>query len=232
MTGLTVTGPASSATPGATAQFVATVQMSNSTTQTVTGQAVWQSTNGAVATVSAGAVTAIAVGEADIRATYSGANGSAHITVVPVPPATPTPTPTSFTLTGRVTEQGTGTAVGDVRIVLKDRDVVTSTNSSGNYTLTGLAAGNYTLRASKSGYTLTEPTFSISANRTLDFTIPKVASTPTPTPSPAVCAPRTATCGQATAVCGDGSLSCSQNRSGNMFQPPRRVVLDLPWDAV
>ena len=86
--------------------------------------------------------------------------------------------------------------------------------AAGNYTLTGLAAGNYTLRASKSGYTLTEPTFSISANRTMDFTIAKVASTPTPGPSTSVCAPRTAPCGQATAVCDDGSLSCSQNRSG------------------
>ena len=68
VTGLTVTGPTSAANPGATAQFVATALMSNSTTQTVTSQAVWQSSNGAVASVSgSGTVTAIAAGEADIR---------------------------------------------------------------------------------------------------------------------------------------------------------------------
>ena len=216
ITGVTVTGATSPATVGQTAQFSATANLSNSTTQSVTSQASWQSSNGGVASVSsAGLVTAVSAGDADIRATYSGATGSAHVTVTaPAPAPGPAPSPSGFSLSGRVTEEGTSSGVADVTVEVKDRSIATTTNSAGNYTLTGISAGSYTIRGTKGGYEIAERAVSMSASTTLDFTIKKVPSSPPPTPAPATCGPRTGPCGQATAVCNDGSVSCSANRSG------------------
>lgn len=93
VTGVTVTGPSPSAKPGDTAQFTATAALSNGTTQTASTQATWQSSNTTVATVSSsGLVTAMAAGEADIRATYQSVTGSMHLTVSgPAPPGGPLP---------------------------------------------------------------------------------------------------------------------------------------------
>jgi hypothetical protein len=212
VTGVTVTGPTSSATVGQTAQFSATATLSNSTTQSVTSQASWQSSNGGVASVSgSGMVTALAAGDADLRATYSGSTGSAHITVVaPAPVPGPGPAPSSgFTLTGRVTEAGTNTSLADVRVEVKDHNNAATTSGTGNYTLSGISAGNYTLRGTKSGYDMAEPTVSISGTRTLDFTMRRVSTpsptpSPTPTPSPSCC--RVCTVGKA---CGNTCIERS-----------------------
>src|SRR5438067_972940 len=80
---------------GATTQFSATATLSNGTTQAVTSQASWQSTDTTVATVSSsGAVTGVDGGNADVRATYSGVAGSLGIAV---------PAPPTHTLVGVVT---------------------------------------------------------------------------------------------------------------------------------
>src|SRR3954465_13685460 len=94
VTSVTVTGPSGSAKPGESAQFTATAALSNGTSQTVTNQATWQSSNVGVATISStGLATASGAGDADIRATYQGVPGTAHITVT-APPAPPAPPPT------------------------------------------------------------------------------------------------------------------------------------------
>jgi|SRR5579864_742724 len=68
---VTVTGPTVGV--GLTAQFTATANMSDGTTQNVTTAAAWQSSNPAVATVSAlGVVTGVAGGQTTITATYQG----------------------------------------------------------------------------------------------------------------------------------------------------------------
>jgi hypothetical protein len=74
------------ATPaiGASSQFSAVATFSGGTTQDVTSTATWQSSNVAVATVSAtGMVTAIAPGNATISATYQTVAGSDTITLNP-----------------------------------------------------------------------------------------------------------------------------------------------------
>jgi uncharacterized protein YjdB len=68
---LVVTGPTVGV--GLTAQFTATANMSDGTTQNVTTAAAWQSSNPAVATVSAlGVVAGVADGQSTITATYQG----------------------------------------------------------------------------------------------------------------------------------------------------------------
>jgi hypothetical protein len=90
VTGLTVSGSGCSAgicsamAGGSTIQLTATTQLSNSTTQNVTGQARWESTNTNVATVSAaGLVTPKSVGESDVVATYQGRVASLTVRVQP-----------------------------------------------------------------------------------------------------------------------------------------------------
>src|SRR6266545_3489638 len=106
VTAVAVTGAAASA--GATAQFTATASLSNSTTQNVTSQATWASSSTAVATVSsAGLVSSVAAGDADIRATFQSVAGTLHITVT-APPVTPNVT--SVTVTGSAPSSIGGTS--------------------------------------------------------------------------------------------------------------------------
>lgn len=68
-------------TVGATATLTATGHFSDGTTGDVGAQAAWSSSDGAVATVSAGAVTGVAAGTASITATVGAATASATVNV-------------------------------------------------------------------------------------------------------------------------------------------------------
>src|SRR4051794_31350713 len=58
---------------GGSSPFIATATFSNGTTQSVTTQATWVSSNTAVATVSStGSLTAVGMGLTELRATYQG----------------------------------------------------------------------------------------------------------------------------------------------------------------
>ena len=70
---------------GETDQFSATGQYSNGTTQSLTSQVSWTSSNTAVATISsAGLVTGVAAGTTTITASLNGVNGSTTLTVTSV----------------------------------------------------------------------------------------------------------------------------------------------------
>ena len=72
---LAVTGAAP--VVGATAQFTATATMADGTTQDVTTQAAWTSSNATVATVSStGLVTGVAAGSASVAAVYQSVSAS------------------------------------------------------------------------------------------------------------------------------------------------------------
>jgi hypothetical protein len=67
---------------GQTSQFTAKAKLSNGTTQDITTQATWQSSNTAVATVSAaGLVTVQAFGSTDISASYQSVTGRVSLSV-------------------------------------------------------------------------------------------------------------------------------------------------------
>ena len=79
---LSVTGAAPSVSTNPTAQFLATATMSDGTTQDVTSQAVWSSSDPADATVSAtGVVTAVAPGPVSVSATYQSITASDQIVI-------------------------------------------------------------------------------------------------------------------------------------------------------
>lgn len=78
--GVTVTGSAPAV--GTTSQLTATAMMSDGTSQDVTSQASWQSSNAAAATVSSsGIVTAVGAGATTVTATYQNASGTLVLTL-------------------------------------------------------------------------------------------------------------------------------------------------------
>lgn len=170
---LSVTPAAVSVQAGAAAaQFTATATMSNASTQAVTAQAAWTSSNIQVATVAAsGAATPLSAGDADIRATYQGATATARLTVTPGAPPTPS-------ISGRVRDRATSAAISGATVIVKDTALSTVSDAAGNYAFSGLAPGNYVLRATKSGYDLTEVPVSFGASVTVDIPMPASASGP------------------------------------------------------
>lgn len=93
VTSITVTGPGCTdvcpGTVGGTIQLVVTARMSDSSSQTVTAQSQWSSTNTNVATVSSGGlVTFRAAGDSDIIAVYQGRSNGSTVRIVPAGPRT------------------------------------------------------------------------------------------------------------------------------------------------
>lgn len=70
-------------------QLKATAQLSNSTSQDVTAQATWSTTNSTVATVSGGLVSFRGAGDADVIAVYQGKSDGQTMRLIPATPRTP-----------------------------------------------------------------------------------------------------------------------------------------------
>lgn len=79
------------------------------------------------------------------------------------------------TITGRVTAQESGEALGDVRVILVGTAVFSVTNADGRYTLRGAPAGNGEVRVLRVGYQETKKPVTITGGQsvTLDFVLLK-----------------------------------------------------------
>jgi hypothetical protein len=176
LTAVTVTGDAPSI--GGTAQFSATASLSNGIIQTVTSQAAWQSSNGSVATVaSGGLVTAIGAGEADISASYQNVSGQRHVSV-----ARPT-----FTVSGMVVDTTSNSPLSGVQLTIVDgtNGGKSATSSNGNYALTGVLPGSFSVSATATGYNTNTRSVTITAaDVRLDLGMARASSSPSPSPSP------------------------------------------------
>ncbi len=107
---ITVTPTASSIALGASQQFTATGNYSDSSTQDLTSSATWTSSVQAVATMSStGLATSKAVGTSTITATSAAISGSATLTVTPATLVSIAVTPSIISLNRGYTEQFTAT---------------------------------------------------------------------------------------------------------------------------
>jgi uncharacterized protein YjdB len=129
--------------PGGTSQFTATASLSNGSTQNVTNQSTWQSSDSSVATVNAtGLVTGIDGGEVEIRATYQNVPGTLRVTL---------PTPQTFTLVGVVTQTGSTSAVPGATVRVStglNSGRSSGTDGNGYYSIGGLRTGAFTIQGS------------------------------------------------------------------------------------
>jgi len=161
VSGVAVAGTAPNV--GLTSQFTATATLSSGTTQNVTSQATWQSSNPAIATVNAaGLVTGVAPGDVDITATYQSVAGRSRVTI----------SVRTFTLTGHVTDGTSGGILPNINIAITAgprTGASTRTDASGDYTLSGLESGAITVTASAVSYDTQDKAMTLLADARLDF---------------------------------------------------------------
>jgi uncharacterized protein YjdB len=107
--GLSVMPSAPTIPVGARQQLAAIGSYSDGSTQNLTAQATWGSSDPSVATVSsaaatAGSVTAVAVGQADIQVTCGGQTATAHLVITPAAVVSMVITPANATMTKGATK--------------------------------------------------------------------------------------------------------------------------------
>jgi carboxypeptidase family protein/Big-like domain-containing protein len=158
-------------TVGATTPFSATATLSNGTAQTVTSQATWSSSNTSVATVTnTGVVTAIGVGIADITATYQGASGTSHVSVVRA----------TYTVSGHVTDGTSGGVLPNIMIQTVNSDNTTKstlTGAAGDYAVGGILAGPVMVTASAISYQTTTKAVTVSSDTRIDIVLERAPPT-------------------------------------------------------
>ncbi len=167
---------------GTTQQFTVTAVFTDGSTQNVTGQATWTTSNGAVAGVNAnGLATGNAAGSAQISATYQGFTASTmSFTVTPATlisiafsPASPTVaagTSAQVTVTGTYSDGTTQDLTSAARYTSSNPAVAT-VNASG--LITGISQGMDTVTVSAGGQT---STFTVSVSSAV---LTSLAVTPT-----------------------------------------------------
>jgi len=162
ITAVIVAGISAGLGVGQSVQLTASVVRSDGTRSDATTSATWQSSDAAVATVStAGLLTAIGFGDAEVTATVESVRGTAHVAVV-----RSTPPPIRYELTGVVHESAptTTTPVSGATVGIhfvgcpscpRDNET-TSTDQAGRFTFTGIEIGGFALVVNKPGYDQTE----------------------------------------------------------------------------
>jgi hypothetical protein len=116
--------------------------------------------------------TFLSAGDADLKATYRGTTGTSHVTVSPKGPA-------RFQLSGIITESGTTHLLTGVTVAVADGpDAGRSTLSDANgaYTLTGLTAGSFTLRLTRTDFETQTVPVSLTADATINLAMNLIAN--------------------------------------------------------
>jgi Bacterial Ig-like domain (group 2) len=140
---LQISGNASLTRVGETSQLTAKAIFTDSTTQDVTAETRWLSSEPSVVTVSpTGLLTVVRLGASLVTANYM--SFSDRVTVRPTPAGT-------FVLAGWVREPGQG-GVSGVRVTDAASLMATSTESDGQYALVSLPRAEAHLRFEKDGY--------------------------------------------------------------------------------
>ncbi len=166
LTSLTLSPSSAQIAKGTTQQFTATAVFTDGSTQNVSGQTMWSTSNGAVAGIDAnGLATGNAVGSATITATYQSLTASTtSFTVTPATlvslsfnPAHPTVaagTTTQETVTGTYSDGTTQDLTGSATYTSATPSVATVSQSG---LITGVAPGPDTITVSVNGQTSSLP---------------------------------------------------------------------------
>ena len=161
MVSIVVTPANSSMAVGTTKQFAATGTFSDSSTQDVSGSAVWTSSNPAAATInSQGLLTSVATGSSTIKAVFGAVSGStgltvstAHlvsITVIPANPRIARGTSIKFSATGTFSD---GSTAANLRGVSWKSSKPNIASLRGSGIAHGKKGGTATISATASGVT-------------------------------------------------------------------------------
>jgi uncharacterized protein YjdB len=190
---IAVTPPNPSIAKGSTQQFTATGTYSDSTTQDITDQVTWSSSDVSTATVSdaagsKGLATTKAVGTTTISAALSGKTGStglmvtqatlASIAVTPTNPSLPANLTVSFTATGTFTDGSTQDLTTQVTWSSSNAAVASVSNATGSQgTVSTHTDGTATISATKG---------SVNGSTLLTVTTATLASIAVTPPNPSI----------------------------------------------
>jgi hypothetical protein len=179
VTGVTVSGGGSPVV-GDTVQFTATATFSDGTTQTVTGQVTWESSNTAIVTITAGGLaTFLAAGDAEIKATYRSSSGT---TVSSTSRVTATPKPPSrYTLSGTVSDVANGSMMSgvDARIIDgPDASRTAVTDGAGRFSISNVNAGSFQVQFTRKDYVTQSIPVSLTGD--MSMTVRLAAQPPAP----------------------------------------------------
>jgi Carboxypeptidase regulatory-like domain/Bacterial Ig-like domain (group 2) len=167
VTSVAVTGVGSPRV-GDSVQLTATATLSDGTSQAITAQATWESSNQAIVTITSGGMaTFVGQGDADIKATYKTVSGSQHVTVS-------TRTTPKFTLVGTVTDSTNGNPLPNVnaRIVDgADAGRTATTDGSGRYSFSNVSSGTFLVQFTRSDYETRSISVSVGGDTTADVKI-------------------------------------------------------------
>jgi hypothetical protein len=152
------------AAAGTTAQFTATGVYTDNSTQDLTTQATWESSDSSVATVNDGLATTAGVGSTTVSAISGDVSGNTMLTVtnatlvsIEVSPAAPSRAnglTQQFTATGLYTDNSTQDLTTQVTWASSDGAVATVSNAAGSNGLaTTAGVGSTTVSASSGGVT-------------------------------------------------------------------------------
>jgi len=141
---------------GATTQLTVTATLSDGNKEDVTAKAAWQTSNAAVITISeSGVARGVGAGEADITASYGGSTSSQHVRL----------DFRTFTLAGVVTDDATGRPVAGSEIEILDGKNAGKrsplSDGNGYYSMPGLLADTFGIRARAYGYDFADRTVTI-----------------------------------------------------------------------
>lgn len=100
------------------------------------------------------------------------------------PPQPPPPGSTAFAVSGRVSNERDGSNVSGARVEIVEGTAATTivTDETGRYRLGDLPSGSYTLRASAPDFQSSSSSFTLNADKTVDFVLVRSSDNPAPTP--------------------------------------------------
>ncbi len=194
-TGLTITPSAASVVVNGTRQFVASVELDDGTTQTVTGAASWTTSDGTIASITTGGgpgggggrglATGIAGGTVTITATYGGFTATASLTVTAATPTGIVLTPASpsiqvgqtqaFVATLVYSDNTTSVVTAQATWSSSDPSVATVTTPGGGPGPGGGGGGGTATAIAKGSATITATYGGLSGTATLTVTDPPLA---------------------------------------------------------
>jgi hypothetical protein len=153
VTGVSVSGGGSPVV-GDTVQFTATATFSDGTTQTVTGQVTWESSNTAIVTITSGGLaTFLAQGDAEIKATYRSSSGTTMSGASRVTVASKAPS--RYKLTGTVSDSTSGNMLSGVNARIldgPDANRTAVTDATGRFSMPDVTAGSFLVQFTRSDY--------------------------------------------------------------------------------
>lgn len=159
---LTINGPARIA-PGETGTYEAIAQMTDGTTQVITSQTQWFTSNSSFLSIDSttGLATARKAGDVTVSANYRASAHAARAVVV-VPTGT-------YRLTGSVLESGLPVGGAVIKVVAgQGSGLSTTTDVWGAYKFFGVA-GQVEIQATKPGYTSVSRSIDVSRDETMDI---------------------------------------------------------------